>query len=191
MNESQNRFPGKNLASHAGVFREARFSSFKSSWEARKNLACVLRLLVFRHSGNRHVKWDHRSVFRCCTGCGCICSLPVLACLLAYFERTRTKTIVNKREGRTEFNTKFEILYLDFSVDVANNFSASLCTDIRGRRYTGLRVPVMSSKIRQKCDLSTPFQLSEEKQTKIIYRIVYRNTINVSDFTDSLCKDIS
>ena len=94
-------------------------------------------------------------------------------------------------EGRTEFNTKFEILYLDFSVDVANNFSASLCTDIRGRRYTGLRVPVMSSKIRQKCDLSTPFQLSEEKQTKIIYTIVYRNTINVSDFTDSLCKDTS
>ena len=111
--------------------------------------------------------------------------------MLAYFERTRTKTIVNKREGRTEFNTKFEILYLDFSVDVANNFSASLCTDIRGRRYTGLRVPVMSSKIRRKCDLSTPFQLSEEKQTKIIYTIVYRNTINVSDFTDGLCKDIS
>ena len=106
MNECQNRFPRKNLAFHVGVFREARFSSFKSSWEARKNLACVLRLLVFRHSGNRHVKWDHRSVFRCCTGCGCICSLPVLACLLAYFERTRTKTIVNKREGRTEINAK-------------------------------------------------------------------------------------
>ena len=50
MNESQNRFPGKNLALRAGVFREARFSSLKSSWEARKNLACVLRLLVFRVS---------------------------------------------------------------------------------------------------------------------------------------------
>ena len=77
MNECQNRLPGKNLASHAGVFREARFSSLKSSWEARKNLACVLRLLVFRLSGNKHVKWDHRSVFYCCkAGCGCICSLP-------------------------------------------------------------------------------------------------------------------
>ena len=123
MNESQNRFPGKNLASHAGVFREARFASFKSSWEARKNLACVLRLLVFRLSGNRHVKWDHRSVFYCCTGCGAsvLCRWP----------------IVNKREGRTEINTKLEILYLDFSVEIANNFAASLCTDIRGHLYTG------------------------------------------------------
>ena len=45
-----------------------------------------------------------------------------------------------------------------------------------------LHVPVLSSKIRQKCGgLSTPFRLSEEKQTKIIYAIVYWNTINVSD----------
>lgn len=36
-------------------------------------------------------------------------------------------------------------------------------------------------KLEKKCDLLTPFELSEEKQTKMIYTIVYRNTINVSD----------
>ena len=35
----------------------------------------------------------------------CICSLPL--------------AIVNKREGRTEFNAYSEILSLDFSVDIA------------------------------------------------------------------------
>ena len=73
---------------------------------------------------------------------------------------------------------------MDFSVEIANNFAASLCTDIRagGGSVHRLHVPVLSSKIRQKCGgLSTPFRLSEEKQTKIIYAIVYQNTINVSD----------
>ena len=126
MNECQNRFPGKNLASHAGVLWEARFSSLKSSWEARKNLASVLRLLVIRYSGNRHVKWDHRSVFWFfiavpVAGASVLCRWP----------------IVNKREGRTENSTKLEILYLDFSVEIANNFAASLCTDIREHLYTG------------------------------------------------------
>ena len=56
----------------------------------------------------------------------------------------------------------------------------------QGASVHRLHVPVLSlvlsSKIRHKCGgLSTPFQLSEEKQTKIIYAIVYRNTINVSD----------
>ena len=53
----------------------------------------------------------------------------------------------------------------------------------QGESVHWLHVPVLSSKIRHnKCGgLSTPFQLSEEKQTKIIYAIVYRNTINVSD----------
>ena len=119
------RFPGKNLASHAGVFREARFSSLKSSWEARKNLACVLRLLVFRHSENRHLKWDHRSVF------WFFIAVPVAGASVLW-----RLLIVNKREGRTEINTKLEILHLDFSVEIANNFAASLCTDIRGRLYT-------------------------------------------------------
>ena len=86
--------------------------------------------------------------------------------------------IVNKREGRTEINTKLEILYLDFSVEIANNFAASLCTDIWGRLYTGF---VCRSWV-VKLDKSVVVcQLSEEKQTKIIYVIVYRNTINVSD----------
>ena len=53
----------------------------------------------------------------------------------------------------------------------------------QGASVHRLHVPVLSSKIRHnKCGgLSTPFQLSEEKQTKIIYAIVYRDTINVSD----------
>ena len=109
---------------------------------------------------------------------------PLISFLLLYWLQVHLFSaggLKNKREGRTEINTKFEILYLDFSVDNANNFSASLCTNTRGSLYTGFRVPVMSSKIREKCDLLTPFELSEEKQTKMIYTIVYRNTINVSD----------
>ena len=53
----------------------------------------------------------------------CICCLAV--------------AIVNKREGRTEFIANSEILYLDFSVDIARTFSASLlCKAARGRLYT-------------------------------------------------------
>ena len=52
----------------------------------------------------------------------------------------------------------------------------------QGASVHRLHEPVLSSKIKQKCGgLSTPFQRSQEKQTKIIYTIVYRDTINVSD----------
>ena len=111
MDESQIRFPGENRA-------------------------CLLRLLVVRLSGNRHMRYDQ--------GYGCIWSLPVVA-------------IVKQREGRTKFSAYSEILFLNFSVDIA----------------WMLHVSVMTCKIRQKSGLSTPFHLSEEKQTKIIYANVY------------------